>query len=321
MKVEDTNENRLPSVSDVPVQEFEGGQAPRGTRVKDKNKDQLPAGVKVETNENSGTHLDGGGQQPAITTTTPAPLDLASMDKHWNFTDFLEAQTPEYLSAVHICAAGDICDGRPPKPPREEEYFKYDPLFASDDEDFPMREPGPEGPPPAMANHWTVLLELRPVRGSGGGSSSSNADAKGRGAGVKLDMSPGYQATRPFREGTVLVSSRPLLLREEEDNTVKSLRFGVRAPTTVQQVLENMAHNARHRYLFSENGEGSRYWVHTVVADLVTADILGEGEEERAEDAMRTIWSAQGEEKERRGIRRGMFTEWTIRGEKKKSWW
>lgn len=254
-------------------------------------------------------------------------LDLTTMDKHFNFTSFSPADLGAPVTAVLLCAHRDVRDGRPPKPRRpndDDDYFYryrgHHPLFDSDDEDFPMHaaEDGDaDAPPPLMPNHWTMILEL------------ASTDGNNVPRGVKLDMAPGHQPTRPFREGTVLVSSLPLSSLATLEPIVKALRFLVpfaTSITTVQHVLANIRDNARHRYVFSENGEGSRYWIREVVSDMVTADVLDDGAAARAESAMAVLWGDGGEEMARekglrKGLRRGMFTEWTIRGEKKKTWW
>ena len=106
-------------------------------------------------------------------------------------------------------------------------------------------------------------------------------------------------------------------------SVVRSRRFGVVSAddTTVQQVLESMCHNLRHRYLFTESGEGSRYWVHTVVQDLETVEMLCEGEADVVEDELSIRWESGGVNNGQRRIRRGMFTEWIIRGEEKRGIW
>lgn len=227
-------------------------------------------------------------------------MDLSNMEKHWNMMHFTEGDAAEHITAVHICAYGNLIDGRLPDPDNPTE--PDDP-----NADIPMSEPETEDhdgvpdippPPPKGPNHWVLFLELK------------------SGAAVKLDMSPGYQHERPYREGTILASSKPQgwLARE---GVVRSMRFFVLTPeVTVAQVLENMTFNTRHRYLFSDEGSGSRYWVYTVVLDLERAQLLGEGEAERTAAVVETVWGKEVPEEERKSkIRRGMFTHYTIRGE------
>lgn len=247
-----------------------------------------------------------------VATTATVSMDLANMDPHWNLTDFQESDAAEPILAVHICAYSDLFDGRIPWPRRNSDH---DPIFESDDEDSSSAAKHTSRIPAELPNHWAVLLELR----NGGGRA------------VKLEVAPGWQPTRPFREGTVLVRSQTADERARE-SIVKSVRFIVagddETTTTVQQVLENMCHNVRHRYLFTESGEGSRYWVHAVLQDLETAEILCEGDVDRAEAVLSTVWGrggdgdgdGDGDGKVTTMIRRGMFTEWTIRGKEKKGW-
>lgn len=231
------------------------------------------------------------------------PIDVANMDKHWNLSYFQEADAGVPIVAVHICAYSDLADAALPRLRRNSDH---DPVFDSDEDHTASRfYQGTYQIPENVPNHWAVLLELR----------------NGGGRGVKFEMAPSWQAGRPSREGTVLVSSVAADWRTSS-SIVKSVRFGVVsvADTTVQQVFENVSHNARHRYLFTEGGEGSRYWVLTVLQDLETAEILGEADAEAAEDVLSMIWSRDKEAVAKR-VRRGMFTDWTIRGDKKPSLW
>lgn len=250
-------------------------------------------------------------------------MDTKNMDSHWNFTCFTEGDTGETITAIHICAYGDLVDGRPTRHATrssssngENNASSSQDVYGGDD-DTQMTDVDRSSSDACPANHWCLFLEL----------------ADGRG--VKLDMSPGYQPGRPYREGTILVSSRTTqswLLQglqqqqqrregEDDDNLVKSLRFSVLIDgTTVAQVLENINFNSRHRYLFSEQtGEGSRFWVYTVVMDLEAVQLLGQGDAKRAEDVMSLVWGADGAGgTERRLVRRGMFTDWMEKQESKK---
>ncbi|KAM3560878.1 hypothetical protein MY1884_002665 [Beauveria asiatica] len=234
------------------------------------------------------------------------PMDLASMDKHWNFSYFEETDIAAHVVAVHICGYSDMADMAPPTLRRNSDH---DPVFDSDGEDSAMRGTSRCSEsiihiPPGTPNHWALLLELQ----------------GGQGQAVKLEASPAWQPERPAREGTILVTSLAAgWLRG--DAIVKRLRFTVLTPDmTVQAVIENICHNARHRYLFTDAGEGSRYWVRTVMRDLEEAEVLREGDAEDAEEALSVVWRGGGDdaaympEPERSSIRRGMFTEWTIRG-------
>ncbi|XWW94509.1 hypothetical protein V2A60_002452 [Cordyceps javanica] len=236
--------------------------------------------------------------------TASSLMSAAGMDKHWNLSYFHEDDAAEPIAAVHICAYSDRADMYLPRARRDSDH---DPIFDSDDEgdDAGLYQDGLEIRSD-LPNHWALLLELR----------------HGQGRGVKLEMAPSWQAGRPAREGTVLVSSLAAGWRTSE-SIVKSLRFDVVPAadvTTVQQVIENLGHNARHRYLFTEGGEGSRYWVYTVVRDLEAVDTLQEGDADVAEEALSMIWSQDRDAVAGR-VRRGMFTEWTIRGEKKPGFW
>ncbi|EGX88656.1 hypothetical protein CCM_08701 [Cordyceps militaris CM01] len=218
------------------------------------------------------------------------PIDVANMDKHWNLSYFQEADAGVPIVAVHICAYSDLADAALPRLRRNSDH---DPVFDSDEDHTASRfYQGTYQIPENVPNHWAVLLELR-----NGGGRGLNSKWRRRG---RLG---GHHA-------------------KARSSIVKSVRFGVVsvADTTVQQVFENVSHNARHRYLFTEGGEGSRYWVLTVLQDLETAEILGEADAEAAEDVLSMIWSRDKEAVAKR-VRRGMFTDWTIRGDKKPSLW
>ncbi|KAF1736111.1 hypothetical protein CRV24_005047 [Beauveria bassiana] len=204
------------------------------------------------------------------------PMDLASMDKHWNFSNFEETDIAAYVVAVCICGYSDMADMAPLRLRRNSDH---DPVFDSDGE-----------------------------------------DSGGQGRAVKLEASPAWQPERPAREGTILVTSLAAGWHHG-DAIVKRLRFTVVTPEmTVQAVIENICHNARHRYLFTDAGEGSRYWVRTVMGDLEEAEVLREGDADDAEEVLSVVWRRRGDdaaympEPERSSIRRGMFTDWTIRG-------
>ncbi|OAA66335.1 hypothetical protein LEL_10434 [Akanthomyces lecanii RCEF 1005] len=236
-------------------------------------------------------------------TTATGRIDLTNMDKHWNFSGFEEADATEPIVAVYICADGDLVDGQKVVPRRNSDH---DAIFDSDDDAPPSDTKKSRESSEILPNHWALFLELR----NGGGRA------------VRVEIAPGWQPTRPVREATVLVRSLTAEDRKLQ-SIVRSRRFSVVSDgdTTVQQVLESMCHKLRHRYLFTESGEGSRYWVYAVVQDLETAEILCEGEADAVEDELSIRWESGGVNNGQRRIRRGMFTEWIIRGEERKGIW
>lgn len=238
-----------------------------------------------------------------LATMATVRMNLANMDKHWNLSGFDEADATESIVAIHICADGDLVDGQKVMPRRNSDH---DAIFDSDDEAPPNEKNESSESSETLPNHWALLLELR----TGGGRA------------VRLEIAPGWQPKRPVREATVLVRS---LTAEERklQSIVRSRRFAIVSDSgmTVQQLLDSMCNSLRHRYLFTESGEGSRYWVYAVVQDLETAEILCEGETDVAENEMSIRWERGGVNNGPRRIRRGMFTEWIIRGEERRGIW
>ncbi|EQL00641.1 hypothetical protein G6O67_005491 [Ophiocordyceps sinensis] len=103
-------------------------------------------------------------------------------------------------------------------------------------------------------NHWAIFLEL-PKQHS-----------------VSLDMAPGYGSDG--RRGKILVSSRR---QQITDNAIRTLPFGVAQGTSVQTITNVISTNNRQKYTFTEEMEGCRLWVYTIISDLETARIVDPG--------------------------------------------
>lgn len=252
-------------------------------------------------------------------------MDALAASRHWDLSLLHAPDAHEPVLAVHVAASGRLPDGLlhpfPDETLAELPNLSTFPITPSRIQ--PPRQPRPPTPPspssaPTPPNHWLVFLELPNHRA------------------IKLDMSPGHQVNRPYREGTIRVSSVEAGWMERE-GLVKSLAFPVMGDVVVVGVLGMLRVNGRHRYLFSDKGEGSRFWVYTVVGDLEGAEVLEDGQGERTAEAVAMVWGdgdadrdgddgmnmgtgrdGEGKERERRAVRRGLFTNWTMRGDKKK---
>ena len=113
-----------------------------------------------------------------LATMATVRMNLANMDKHWNFSGFEEADAAEPIAAVYICADGDLVDGQKVVPRRNSDH---DAVFDSDDDALPRNTEDTSETSATLPNHWALLLELR----NGGGRV------------VRLEIAPGWQPTRP----------------------------------------------------------------------------------------------------------------------------
>ncbi|KAI9758726.1 MAG: hypothetical protein M4579_002901 [Chaenotheca gracillima] len=122
-----------------------------------------------------------------------------------------------------------------------------------------------DGNPPT--NHWAAFLQL------------SEASS------VRLDMAPGY-GSDGLRGKIELASKEYVSTR----NAIKTLSFALEIPTTVKAILDIIVSNGRDKYMFTEEEEGCRFWIWTLLSDLEAAGIVSKGSADATLEAVSYYW-------------------------------
>lgn len=138
-----------------------------------------------------------------------------------------------------------------------------------------------EGNPPT--NHWAAFLQ--------------HSDA----GSIGLDMMPGYGSDG--LRGKIEISSKNCV---STNNAMKTLSFPVNVHTTVQTITDMINDKGRDRYTFTEEEEGCRYWIGTIVSDLEAAKIISTGSGETAWGALSCYWRYP-DGSESRAVKQGKF--------------
>jgi hypothetical protein len=84
------------------------------------------------------------------------------------------------------------------------------------------------------------------------------------------------------------------------NKSVKSITFLPKDELRVKDVLNMIIHNGRDKYIFTEEGEGCRFWICTVIKDL---EVAGKLDKDSAVVAVHTLgyyWvsSSEGTDRE-----------------------
>lgn len=138
-----------------------------------------------------------------------------------------------------------------------------------------------DGNPPT--NHWAAFLEVS------------------RGGSVRLDMAPGYGSDG--QRGKIEISSKPYVSTQ---NAIKTLTFHLKAPATVQTIVDTINSKGRDRYKFTEEWEGCRFWMYTFISDLEASGLVSSGSGKATWDAVSLYWrSPNGHEP--REVKQGTF--------------
>ncbi|KAK7920108.1 hypothetical protein PG985_008130 [Apiospora marii] len=147
---------------------------------------------------------------------------------------------------------------------------------------------GSDDQPPT--NHWVICLETAP--------SSS----------IMLDMAPGYG--EDGLRGKILVTA--IRDRAYTDETLRNFPYELldrdrQSPTTTAaEILRLIQARGRHKYTFSPEWEGCRYWISVVVDDLETEGIVGAGTAKEALEQLSQYWRCP-DGSEAREMRKGGF--------------
>ncbi|KAK7978432.1 hypothetical protein PG996_004479 [Apiospora saccharicola] len=116
---------------------------------------------------------------------------------------------------------------------------------------------GEDDEPPT--NHWVVCLETSP-------------DSY-----IMLDMVPGY-GDDGLRGKILVTADRD---RAYTDETLRNFKYDLQLQDgrtiAAAEILHLIQAKGRHKYTFSPEWEGCRYWISVVVDDLETGGILGAG--------------------------------------------
>ena len=118
-------------------------------------------------------------------------------------------------------------------------------------------------------NHWTMFLELD------------------REKSVKVDITPTY--ANGEMTGLILLESKDYTMTNK---AVKSLTFSLKDELHVKDVIEIIMRNGRDRYIFTDKGEGCRFWVCTVIKDLEMAGAISKGSAVVAVHTLSCYWSS-----------------------------
>lgn len=132
-------------------------------------------------------------------------------------------------------------------------------------------------------NHWAIFLEISEKHS------------------VRLDMAPGYGDDG--RRGKIQVASKTYQVTA---HAIRTLAFETVDGTTVRTITNLISSNKRQKYTFSEEFEGCRFWVFTIISDLEGAGLLNPGSGQLALEAVSYYWrSPDGQEF--RDVKQGAF--------------
>ena len=138
-----------------------------------------------------------------------------------------------------------------------------------------------DGTPPT--NHWAAFLELP------------------KNISVGLDMIPGYGSDG--LRGKIEISSKPCV---STDHAIKTVTFSTIGTPTVQTITDLITRNGREKYTFTEEEEGCRYWIYTIISDLAASGIVPSDSGQAAWEAVSQYWRCPSGS-EPRNVQRGTF--------------
>lgn len=122
-----------------------------------------------------------------------------------------------------------------------------------------------DGNPPT--NHWAIFLQL------------ANQSS------VRLDMAPGYGSDG--LRGKIHVASKRYQMTQ---NAIHSLTFPVATGVTVRTITDLINRGKRQKYTFTEEMEGCRFWIYTIMCDLEAAGIVAPGSAAMVWEAVSCYW-------------------------------
>ena len=121
-------------------------------------------------------------------------------------------------------------------------------------------------------NHWTMFLELY------------------YGRPVKADINPTYANGK--MTGLISLESKRYIIT---DKPVKLLTFSLKDELHVKDIMDIIMRNGRDRYIFTDKGEGCRFWVYTVIKDLKVAEAIGKDSAVVAMHTLDCYWGSSTE--------------------------
>lgn len=122
---------------------------------------------------------------------------------------------------------------------------------------------GSDGMPPT--NHWSMFLQT------------------GQHESVRVEVAPG----EPGRPGMILLETKQYSVT---NNTTRVEPAAVPEDTTVATIFSLIISKKRDNYVFAPVGEGCRFWLATVAADLADAGIIASGNADRIRDSLTKYW-------------------------------
>ncbi|CAG8959767.1 hypothetical protein HYFRA_00001674 [Hymenoscyphus fraxineus] len=119
-----------------------------------------------------------------------------------------------------------------------------------------------------LTNHWVMYLNESPTKA------------------IRLDPSP----TGPGNSLDLIISDNCVYT----DDAVKTVQLSVAANLTVGQIIDHVVGSGFDKYIFSLEGQGCRFWLHTVVASLLEVGcVVDEEEVEVCNEALEAAWEDQ----------------------------
>jgi len=145
-----------------------------------------------------------------------------------------------------------------------------------------LRNEGDEdGNPPT--NHWALFLQV-------------SEDAS-----IRLDMTPGYGSDG--QRGKIQILYKEYTYT---NNAIKSESFQVRSGVVAQHITDLITLNGRDKYTFTEEQEGCRFWIFTVISDLEARGFIATGCSQNTWTAVSHYWRYPSG-RELREVKRGTF--------------
>ncbi|KAK8134979.1 hypothetical protein PG984_006991 [Apiospora sp. TS-2023a] len=146
---------------------------------------------------------------------------------------------------------------------------------------------GEDDQPPT--NHWVVCLETSPD------------------SCIMLDMAPGYGEDGLRGKGRATAIKGRSYTKETLRNFAYDLLPRDHLKTiTAAEIMNIIQAKGRHKYTFSPEGEGCRYWISVVVGDLESEGVLGAGVSKDALAKLSLYWR-NPDGNEPREMRKGAF--------------
>lgn len=132
-------------------------------------------------------------------------------------------------------------------------------------------------------NHWAAFLELLDEHS------------------VRLDMAPGYGSDG--QRGKIELASKTYAYTQ---NAIKTVSYAMKKYVTVQNIKDVIDAKGRDKYTFTEELEGCRYWIYTLILDLEAEGIIEAGSAVVAWNAVSSYWRHPSGS-EQREVKQGTF--------------